>query len=95
MKFLKKSPFKFLFQVNKLEVSEVSLIKFSEDGQTISNNYQNLDFTIKEGHGFGDLNILGLNKGTYKLTISKLNIHINIIVHEGVYWEADGFVLKK
>src|SRR5690606_23029422 len=34
-------------------------------------------------------------RGDYKLKITKLNITINITVHEGVYWEAEGFILKK
>jgi hypothetical protein len=78
-----------------LEASEISLTKFSENSHTIENMAKNLNLKLREGHGFGNLYISNLERGQYKLRITKLNIEINILVHEGVYWEAEGFVLKK
>ena len=92
---LEDEPIQIPIPSKKLDVTEITLVKFSENGDTISNNHHNLDLNLQDGYGFGDLNIKGLDKGTYKLSIHKLNIDITLIVHEGVYWEADGFVLKK
>ena len=39
--------------------------------------------------------ISGLDKGTYTLYINKLNVKVPITVHEGVYWETEGFIQKK
>ena len=49
----------------------------------------------KKGYGFGNMVIAGLDKGIYTLNINKLNVSISITVHEGVYWETEGFIQKK
>jgi hypothetical protein len=65
------------------------------NGHTIENKFDKFAIKHKFGHGFSNLTISSLDRGSYKLEIKKLNISIPIVVHDGVYWEADGFVLKK
>jgi hypothetical protein len=92
---LEDEPIEIPVPSDLLSASEISLIKYSENGQTIQNMHNHMELDKKASHGFGTLLITDLEKGQYMLSIRKLNIELNIYVHEGVYWEADGFVLKK
>jgi hypothetical protein len=41
------------------------------------------------------LKISGLKKGVYQLNFKVRKVTIEIVVHQGVYWETDTFILKK
>lgn len=80
---------------NELTVRDISFTKYSNDGSTIKDCFENCKLDVQPGYGFGNLHISNLPKGQYTLEVKKLNIEIEITVHEGVYWEADGFIQKK
>ena len=92
---LEEEPIEIPVPAKELTHSDLSLVKYSASGQTIDNKFDNFSLDASEGHGFGTLTIGSLDRGSYTLSIKKLNISISITVHEGVYWEAEGFVLKK
>ena len=95
MDVLEDEPIEIPVPCSELSHADLSLIKYSHDGSSIDNRYANFSMDMKSGHGFGNLILSSLDKGSYKLNIKKLNITMTITVHDGVYWEAEGFVLKK
>jgi len=83
------------FTGNKFDESTFALIWTSNQSVVISNNFQNAKFTKKEGFVNGNIQLSGLLAGTYEIKLLQLNVFISLVVHQGVYWETDSFILKK
>ena len=92
---LEEEPIEIPVPCLKLSPSDLTLFKMCSSHQnTIEDCYKHFSLNAKSGHGFGTLTINSLTRGNYTFEIRRLGIKISIIVHKGVYWEADGFVLK-
>lgn len=92
---LEEEPIEIPVPCLKLDPSDLTLFKMcSSHANTIESCYNNLTLNAKSGYGFGTLTISSLTKGYYTFEIRRLGIKINITVHEGVYWQTEGFVLK-
>ena len=52
-------------------------------------------FSKKDGFENGVVVIKGLEDGTYTIKLHQLNISIALVVHKGVYWLTDSFILKQ
>ena len=83
------------FTGNKFDESTFALIRTSNQSVVISNNFKNAKFVKKDGFVNGNVQISGLPAGTYEIKLLQLNVFITLVVHQGVYWETDSFILKK
>jgi hypothetical protein len=51
-------------------------------------------FSKEEGFENGVVKIANLFAGTYTIKLNEINTNVTLIVHRGVYWETDSFILK-
>lgn len=83
------------FTGTRFDENTFALIRTSNQSTVISNNFKNAKFLKKDGFINGNIQISGLPAGTYDIKLLQLNVFIQLVVHQGVYWETDSFILKK
>lgn len=71
------------------------MIKHSDQASFIRNCFENATFEKKEGFENGTVTIKGLEDGSYTIKLHQLNVSISLVVHKGVYWLTDSFILKQ
>ena len=71
------------------------LVKYSDQASVIRNCFDKAVFSKKDGFENGVVVIKGLEDGNYTIKLHQLNISIALVVHKGVYWLTDSFILKQ
>jgi hypothetical protein len=74
--------------------STFSIVKTSNEASIIRNCFDRASFKKEDGFENGTVTLSGLEDGTYTIRMSQFNIEISLIVHKGVYWLTDSFILK-
>lgn len=83
------------FTGTRFDENTFTLIRTSNQSTVISNHFKNAKFNKKDGFVNGNIQISNLPAGTYDIKLLQLNVFIQLVVHQGVYWETDSFILKK
>lgn len=82
------------FPFESMTKNNFAVIKFTSESGTIENSYDKATYNNHEGTINGVIKLSGLEAGTYTIKLIELGTNIDLIVHRGVYWETDNFILK-
>lgn len=82
------------FSGRELSAATLAIVRHSADGGVIENCRSKASLELPNGFVNGTLKVAGLEAGRYTLKLLELGTEIHLVVHRGVYWETDSFILK-
>lgn len=82
------------FPSNYMNTSNFAMFSKSVQGYYGDNLTDKAKFIKKKGFTNGYVGVENLGEGNYSVFFLEIGIEIPIIVHKGVYWKTDAFILK-
>ena len=83
------------FTGNELDDNTLAIIRYSQDGGVIENVRSKAELINQNGFVHGTVRIAGLEHGRYSIKLHEIGTEIALVVHNGVYWQTDSFIVKK
>ena len=77
-----------------MNTSNFAMFSKSVQGYYGDNLTDKAKFIKKKGFTNGYVGVENLGEGNYSVFFLEIGVEIPIIVHKGVYWKTDAFILK-